>query len=436
MEKEKSISEGNSLAPIYAWELYQWCSELSFEQNYKQYKRYYWTPEAKKLLNRLKYARNQLIAVIGLQGSGKTILREVLAANLENSISTKWFGKEKLMQEVLDYLDYQSEIPWDEIDSVLSDLYNKMGNKLWDYLRKINSELVYIAEDVLKNGPPKPPYTDHMLQLKAAIENKISGTELKRRSYKNFLWTMSNMRNILLDLPDYDKNNRNRMIKDLNDIQAFWEELNSEITDFQRKCNLVIFMQKELFKGHFFFGKCDVVELKPLTPQQFYDFYLENFVKPECGEKEKRPIPFEIDAFFEVAKLSRGIWRRFKKYLKICLENWYEELEAKGKWTHPLRLISIDQVKKWITVEQLEKDMELELMDIFPRSKENRLKTVMVLRYLREHGPLNQQTLAQKFFGGTSEKSQMACSRLLNKLEVYEYIRSEQKGREKIWRIA
>jgi len=60
----------NELQPVYAWDLYRWCSTLTSEQDFNK-RMYYWTPEAKKLLNRLKYGEGQLIAVIGFQGSGK-----------------------------------------------------------------------------------------------------------------------------------------------------------------------------------------------------------------------------------------------------------------------------------------------------------------------------------------------------------------------------
>ena len=61
------------------------------------------------------------------------------------------------------------------------------------------------------------------------------------------------------------------------------------------------------------------------------------------------------------------------------MENWYEELEAQGRWKAPLPLITKEQVLRWIGIEQLEKDMELELMDLFPKSKENRRYSVTLL---------------------------------------------------------
>ena len=65
--------------------------------------------------------------------------------------------------------------------------------------------------------------------------------------------------------------------------------------------------------------------------------------------------------------------------------------------------------------------MELELMDLYPRQKENRVKAVIVLRFLRQNGHTDQSTIENTLFGG----NKMACSRLLNGLEAYDCIKSE-----------
>jgi len=241
---------------------------------------------------------------------------------------------------------------------------------------------------------------------------------------------------ILIDLPDYSKQNHSEMIKDLREIQKLWEEL-LLIEAFD--VNIVLFVQKELFKGHFFYGKADVYEIKPLTPEQLYDFYTKNFAGEFIINNQKitYPAPFENEAFYELARLSRGIFRRFKKYIRICLENWYEELEAQGRWKAPLPLIKKDQVLRWIGIEQLEKDMELELMDLFPKSKENRRYSVILLRYLQEHGPTDQKTLTEAIFGNYDDSSKMACSRLLAKLEAHGYIKVKRREAHgsKIWSL-
>ena len=180
---------------------------------------------------------------------------------------------------------------------------------------------------------------------------------------------------------------------------------------YEQACNIVVFWQKELCGGHFSFGKFDVVELKTWQPQDLVSKI----------EKKWRH-PFAHEALLGRAILSRGIWRRFKKYMRICLDHFYYATQTE---------ITVEDVKQWISLDQLVKDMELELMDLYPRQKENRRMTVMVLRFLREKGPTDQPAIARALFEG----NKMACSRLLHKLEGYDYVASEYQDRCKVWRI-
>jgi predicted transcriptional regulator len=88
--------------------------------------------------------------------------------------------------------------------------------------------------------------------------------------------------------------------------------------------------------------------------------------------------------------------------------------------------ISPDLAKQWIGLEQLEKDMELELMDIFPREKELRRLSVTVLQLLNEKKAIPQNDLAEEVFDGNKVK----CSRVLDKLEAWGYILREWESTE------
>ena len=67
--------------------------------------------------------------------------------------------------------------------------------------------------------------------------------------------------------------------------------------------------------------------------------------------------PFTEDALFTLARMSRGIFRRFLRYITLTLRRW--ETDRKD---------SIDTriVKEAVTVEGLAEDMELELTELFP----------------------------------------------------------------------
>jgi len=70
--------------------------------------------------------------------------------------------------------------------------------------------------------------------------------------------------------------------------------------------------------------------------------------------------PFAEDGLLTLAGVSRGIFRRFLRYITLTLRRW--EADRKG---------SIDTriVKEAVTVERLAEDMELELTELFPSQR-------------------------------------------------------------------
>jgi hypothetical protein len=129
---------------------------------------------------------------------------------------------------------------------------------------------------------------------------------------KDRLWNKT----ILIDLPDYDEHSCVQMNADLADIHKLWEDLGQ---DSNRPVNIVLFLHKEIFHDHFLFGKLDVVDLEVPTPSELVQHYEELF---------KNTDPFEEAALLEIANLSRGIFRRFKKYVRICLDNYYDNVSC------------------------------------------------------------------------------------------------------------
>lgn len=79
------------------------------------------------------------------------------------------------------------------------------------------------------------------------------------------------------------------------------------------KPNFVIVIQKEMFRDNFLFDKMEKVEL------EMVEAYRKRF---------KAIDPFTEDALLNLARMSRGIFRRFLRYITLTIRHW--EIDAKG----------------------------------------------------------------------------------------------------------
>ena len=95
--------------------------------------------------------------------------------------------------------------------------------------------------------------------------------------------------------------------------------------------------------------------------------------------------------------------------------------------SHGKKIIDTETVKEAVTVERLAEDMELELVELFPKQSDLRLQAVRLLMHLEESGPKKQTELAEEL--GLEE---YAMSRLLAKLELHRYIVRRREGTDKI----
>lgn len=219
---------------------------------------------------------------------------------------------------------------------------------------------------------------------------------------------LSRFRYLFIDLPDYSKKNRGNMNKDLRDVEDLWKKLQEQKTP----PILILGIQKEMFGGHFFFGKMDIVELSPLKPDEMLEAYKKKWETTE---------PFSEEALTLLVDLSRGIFRRFLKYIQKCIEE-----TIMGKKDFP---ITADYVKEAITLDQLVKDMDLELSELF-REKEQKTTAVKLLNCIREQPNVNQVKIAELLGVNT-----MAVSRLIGKLEAYGYVK-RKRGLHDEWLIS
>lgn len=170
--------------------------------------------------------------------------------------------------------------------------------------------------------------------------------------------------------------------------------------------SIVVAIQQEMFRDHFFLGKMRKIELAPLSADQMIRAYRLRFETLE---------PFAEEALLTLARMSRGVFRRFKNYLSLTLDLWTSEGRS-GR-------IDRATVKRAVPIERIAEDMELELKPHFRSNSESANMAVRVLLDLEETGPQKQGDLATKF-----EMEPFEMTRLLNKLESLPYVRRRRDG--------
>jgi hypothetical protein len=240
------------------------------------------------------------------------------------------------------------------------------------------------------------------------LEPKFGGRTIERLRESAWLRMLRRNDTILIDTPDYSKTDRRLMAKDLEEIYWLWNTLTSSPSI---PPNIVLAIQKEMFRGHFFFDKMRVIELKPLQPERMVEAYMRRFETTQ---------PFNEEALLAVARMSRGIFRRFLRYVLLTIELW----ETRPKPRDP---IDIETVRQAVITERLAEDMELELLELFPKHSDLRLHAVRLLMHLEESGPTKQSELADQL-----GLEPYALTKLLARLELHRYVRRERAGVDKI----
>ena len=269
-----------------------------------------------------------------------------------------------------------------------------------EYRYAVWKRLLPLLTDLEKREQHDPGTLD--LRFAEARLGRSVAEELRREAWLRILISK---RVLLIDTPDYSKTDRRLMAKDLEGIYWIW----NFVIRHNAEANIVVAIQKEMFRDHFFFDKMEKVELEPLKPQQMVEAYRKRF---------KVIDPFTEDALLNLARMSRGIFRRFLRYITLTLRRW----EICGK-----RTIDTAIVKEAIPVARLAEDMELELAELFPKHSDLRLLAVRLLMLLEESGERKQIELAELL-----EVEPYVLSRLLTKLEVAHYITRRRVGNDKI----
>ncbi|HVB12182.1 MAG TPA: hypothetical protein VNE86_03545 [Nitrososphaerales archaeon] len=157
-----------------------------------------------------------------------------------------------------------------------------------------------------------------------------------------------------------------------------------------------------------------IFEITPFTPDDLVGAYKTEF---------ESSYPFEGAGLRRAAWLSRGVFRRFLKYLQLCLEL---HIEQAGTLANEIT-ISAETVEKALSEEEMGKDWEIELRQIFPKGDgwKNAAKVLNIV--ILAQGPFPQSELYQ--FVQWLDKGEV--SRMVSKLEEYGYLRREMRDRKK-----
>ena len=173
----------------------------------------------------------------------------------------KWRREEELFKSV-----------FDETHELSYSFRLNYRNIIWEQVR--NDERITDREKYEQHGPGT-------LDLKWA-EAKLGKSVIGALRREAWLETLVHSKFFLVDMPDYSKTDRRLLAKDLEGIYWLW----NMVAHNNIEANIVVAIQKETFRGHFFFDKMDKVELEPLRPEQMVDAYRKRFsaIEPFTGD--------------------------------------------------------------------------------------------------------------------------------------------------------
>ncbi len=288
---------------------------------------YYWTGQAKELLSLLKTVpEGLLVGVMGYSGQGKTALKFAFS-------------------------------------SALRRFYDKQEPKT--------------VEKVEKDGNSTITTTETRPDFNVSIPKWDTGVYKFWKEEMKDSFRMNYRKAFLIDTPDYGRKDVRLINRDLTQLSEFWTDLRA----FGYKANVIVFLQKELVKARqqFFLLKMyPLMELTPLKPEEMLEVYRKAL---GAGSLD----PFAAESLTLVAQYSRGIFRRFMRYVNMIVLN----MVRRGKET-----VTVEDVKAVITDAVLMQDAELEFAEMF-KSESRKRVAVKMLSFLKERGETDQEMIAE-----------------------------------------
>ena len=417
-------------------EIYTWSNLLAGETSFGKYG-YIWPEPVKLLLRRLEHSSGGFfIGLIGLQGVGKSSaamaiaheLQEVLDQRREKSakakgkdpdkISGKWdvlYVKHLSSGSLVDSIERTTDL-WEEAyERLLSMELKGRMNASESFGRKVGRRL---GNDSVACRQARESERVNPEQVKTLLPARVL-KEAKRKAIDEMFL---GIHTLIIDLPDYSKTDRRRMVRDLNEVQKLWNErcfspIGVDVPNF------VVVVQKEMSSGHYLLGKMDMVGIGPFSPSELVDAYAKIWASDFARAGIDLPTwPFDEDGLLFAARMSRGIFRRFLKYIRTCLEA--RPLEGLND-----QIIDLDQVKAALDLDKIVRvDWDLELNEIFRREEPKILadKIILALFEVKE--------ASQKNIALGLKVSEPTLSRILDRLEEYGFVVRERRGQEKIVR--
>lgn len=395
------LSENSQIKKIY-----EWASEYTAENVFQKVvmikdriKDFYETDAFRRIMFKAVNQRRALIGILGLQGSGKT--------RTLYELETRLLLRGEQQKEYVILLKWSKNLfeTMKELGSGF-DIYNKNAKET------VIEEFEFYGK-AHKRHPklgrvPNRSDIGRVENGELDYERFLSKGTIKELMKQAVYFELGGARYILIDMPDYTKSTAYSMNRDIDNVQELWQRIQADAKF--KEISFIIAFQKEMVMKHphFFIGKLDIVTLKPLKPKELIEAY---------KLRNKTVEPFTEDALRLIAELSRGIFRRFLKYIQITIE---KNLNAEVP-------LSVENVNNAITEDLLIEDMELELSDIF-KAKDKKAEAVRVLNFLRQKGECNIKTIATELDLGES-----STQKLIQKLRGYRYVHVKRgKGNEKL----
>ncbi|HVB13010.1 MAG TPA: hypothetical protein VNE86_07735 [Nitrososphaerales archaeon] len=333
----RTEAETQELTRIHEWACQNTAESRTIKFNYL------WPTAGREMLELLKLSNGSLICLLGVQGIGKsTCVKQVgkeLRASLEflkeNDSSTqlvvyfKWPGGEEPYEQLLNLLKNQG---MNLGDTVHPDLKRRAAedpavrSKILKLLSKVSddSQKKTVSNSVADSGEMCMQLFDR-LGAETILKNFYRIREQRQLLQKAVVSFLSACHTIIIDMRDYSTTDRRALNSDLTGIQKVWQsivESVSALNDQGRTFtvpNVVFTLQKELTQtdkkvtSHYFIGKCRMLELSPFTPKE-----LATAFKVEFGDVDS----VNDDALIFLGRLSQGVFRRFLRYLSMCVENY------------------------------------------------------------------------------------------------------------------